>query len=190
MKFSEVLKQETVSLHKEVETTPVNRSILSANLTLEGYRKILRAYYCAFKSQETAISEHEPPMSYVARAHLLENDIKALGDKAACSDYCTCKYDNKLQALGAMYVLVGSNEGARFIHKRLWSVLGEETFRSGGLSFFSAFKVPEYHTDLITFKNELDEYAKKLNEQEKLDIIEGAHEAFVHFKISFGAIPN
>lgn len=190
MKLSEVLKQETASLHKEVETTEVNRRILSSELSISEYGKILQAYYRAFKSQEEAIAGHNLPITYIPRVELLEEDLENLSLKPDCPEYLNCNYENSLQALGAMYVLTGSNEGARFILKRVLSILGEGTFVSGGISFFSAFKQSNLQMSLVDFKNELDVYASSLSNSEKQEIIEGAKEAFVRFKMIFSDLPH
>lgn len=190
MKLSEKLKIETSSLHKDVERTEVNCRLLSQNLTLKEYGYILQLYYWAFKSQENAILKHNLPIPYRPRAQLIEEDLALLGVETCIPKYFTCDYDSSLHALGALYVLIGSNEGSRFIRKRVISILGEDRFTSGGISFFSAYLLPYYEQDFGCFKSELDFYANTLTDLEQQQVIDGAKEAFVHFKMTFSSLPN
>lgn len=182
MTNSEFLKVETKKLHDETEAKMESDRIFSKDYSLEEYKKLLTKMYVPYSSIENALRKyHEPKLqslldnTYKEKAFHLEKDLSTLGieslDKP--TEFEIGSYE---EALGALYVLKGSDMGAEIINKRLARV--SEDWDVKTFEFYSSESNPRESWQV--FKSELDSI--EMNETEQQSLYNGARKAFLAFR--------
>ena len=177
--FLENLRSKTNDSHKKLENLPVSASILSQNLTVDGYLHYLHLMHDVHVQTENVVfpilSDLIPDLEQRRKTALLENDIDAMG---------TSKKDSKIVfknaaafsvacALGVMYTVEGSSLGGRFILKNINAVLGYD--ENHGAKYFAGYG---NHTGSYwkNFLNILTGFEQQTGSDE--EIIAGAQFAF------------
>ena len=114
------LKDETADLHLAAEG---HVHILDPAATARDYRDYLGAMLGFHRPMEARLAVLDP-LGFASpsrrKAHLLESDLRALGDEAGWPDCARLPaLPGIAEAIGAAYVLEGSTLGGRFILSRL-----------------------------------------------------------------------
>lgn len=160
----EVLRRETRSQHAALERTPSMVALLREDVSLTGYRRVLAVMRVLYADLERGLIpalekmqlNYGPlPYEYVARAPLIDNDLKAIDNDRGVIDSDleagiapqTDQHCSELplvisaeHAIGMLYVLEGATRGGRIIAPHIGKVLGLDTGR--GLDLFSLYR---YH---------------------------------------------
>ncbi|MDN3593679.1 biliverdin-producing heme oxygenase [Zunongwangia endophytica] len=115
------LREETSDLHKEIESDNAAGLIMDHSITLEGYKTLLLQNFLAYRVVEDEIKPFYSEFS-TDKSERLAEDLEALDVEfeSALSyfkDDFRCK--DKIEALGASYVLEGSAMGGMLIAKEL-----------------------------------------------------------------------
>ncbi len=123
------LKNETVSLHRDVERAV---RVMDDGFSAGDYRAYLAALYGFFEPLEQQLSRRaEWPdgfsLSPRLKAPLLAADLEVLGVAAAALPRCAAlpAVETLSQALGALYVTEGATLGGRLVRNRLADRLPE-----------------------------------------------------------------
>ena len=138
----ERLRAETVDLHAGAEGKDFQRRMVKGEITLEDYRRWLAQMLHVHRALEAPLhrlmGEH-PAFAAVREGQMqephLREDLAALGadpeafpplppTAALVSEIARCAAESPLSLLGFLYVLEGSNNGNRFIARRLVLTLG------------------------------------------------------------------
>ncbi|WBL26963.1 biliverdin-producing heme oxygenase [Zunongwangia sp. HGR-M22] len=117
----ETLRKETSDLHKEIESDNAASLIMDHAITLEEYRTLLLQNFLAYRIVEDEIKQFYPNFS-TDKSERLAIDLKMLGVEfeTALSYFKNDFYcRDKIEALGASYVLEGSAMGGMLIAKEL-----------------------------------------------------------------------
>ncbi|MFD1096276.1 biliverdin-producing heme oxygenase [Salegentibacter chungangensis] len=115
------LREDTASLHKQIEKDNLASRIMDHKISLEEYKLLLLQNYLAYSIVEDAISPYykSPEANRVKRLQrdLFNLNIDPTEALVQFQDAfkCTCKSE----ALGAAYVIEGSALGGMFIAKEL-----------------------------------------------------------------------
>lgn len=176
------LKEATKVNHQSLEKLLVGK--LKSIESKQDYVQILQFFYSFFGALEDRINLHFPenphdPQFVRRKAISLVNDIEHLGstlqEKAKADDLPGIQ--NKLQALGALYVIEGSTLGGPVIASIVKRRLNDDGNKS--YSFFHGYG-EETHDRWATFRQLLD--SEPQSNQEKEIIIQTANETFSKFK--------
>jgi heme oxygenase len=179
---SEKLKSYTQSNHQQLEKTLIGK--MRNIQTKTQYIDLLQLFYNYFEGIEAQISQYigaEQLEDYLERrkTNMLVNDIEALGGsvKRIIEVEDLPKYENQLQAFGALYVLEGSTLGGSHISKMIRKQLQQHD--DLGLSFFNSYGD---QTEFMwhKFKAALDMQAQ--NESQQVVILQSADETFLRFR--------
>lgn len=175
-------REATRELHEQIEKENQAKKILDHSINLEEYKLLLLQNYIAYRTVEKEISQYLP--DYEASKHQqLEKDLKALEvDPSVASEYepeFSC--NNKIEALGAAYVVEGSALGGMIISKELKECknlegLEDQHFFSGKRDIIKAWN---------KFKKELN--SRQYSEEEKEQASEKAKDTFRFFGSVFSA---
>jgi len=136
------LRHETAGLHHRLEE---RLALLDPELSLDGYRQVLRAFFGFYAPVEAGLSRLASALSAPlgfplrARAGLLERDLRALGaSPRQLADLPSCANLPRLFCLedlaGCLYVFEGACLGGQVIAPVLQQRLG--LARESGASFF------------------------------------------------------
>ncbi|SFC33800.1 heme oxygenase [Zunongwangia mangrovi] len=117
----QTLREQTATLHKEIEKDNTAGLIMDHSITLEEYKLLLLQNYLAYKIVEDEIKQFEPEFS-TDKSERLAEDLNALNIDFSSplvqfENQFHCK--DKIEALGAAYVLEGSAMGGMLIAKEL-----------------------------------------------------------------------
>ena len=172
-KILEVLKKETLNLHKSVEKVSGVDQIIDYSITKDNYFNILNKNYLAYYVSENAIN------NYINYGNDISNWIKHdLNDNIL---YLEKKYilvlDNLNEAIGAKYVVEGSLLGGAFISKHLKDCSNLKDLKSQ--RFYSKSDKTRINR-WLNFKEEI--ISKTFSHKEEKDIINGAVKTFNVFK--------
>lgn len=137
-----VLKRETAHLHRQLNTLPNTRVLMTAKLGLSDYSRILMAFAQGYKHIEQQLIPLEKSVKlgalrgYRPRLPSLIEDIASLDGAPPPQLHETgassVPVDARLPAhyFGLRYVVDGSTQGGRFIEQRLRKNLPELTARA------------------------------------------------------------
>ncbi len=177
--FLEQLRNNTASLHKALEQTPISVKLLSANVTAEDYALYLEKLYgflVVFDELIFPKVQHLFPGTHT-KSHLIEADLIALGrninnKKKISKEIISYQFETVEDAIGGLYVLEGSTLGGMVIHKHLFDKLGEHI--SGSTNYLTVYGNQTGST-WKAFIDRLNEAALQYNQE---DIIGGAKKTF------------
>jgi heme oxygenase len=175
------LKAGTVEQHRQVESL---MPFFTPGFSLPEYLRILEAFLGFFEPVEQLLTETLAPtpvgaaLSQRRRAHLLQQDLRALGvaDSAiAVLPRCAALpcLDTSLRALGCMYVLEGSTLGGQIIGRELaWRFALEE---SSGAAFFRGYgsRAGEMWRSFCTTLRD-----QEFDPQQQAEVVHGAVDTF------------
>lgn len=127
---SSQLREQTAAAHRVLDSSPLLSALLSPELSLASYVKILSIFYDFYCDYESILLETCADLRFDACARqklpLLEKDARALGvsfDRSH-TDFPSLNLDSKAKVLGMIYVVEGSTLGGRVIAKHLAKKLG------------------------------------------------------------------
>ena len=173
------LREQTAELHQEVER---EIDLLSPDLSVERYVRILCAFQACFVPWETALDAHCPASATELwtgrrRAHRIANDLRALGAEAALASSTQIEAPDLSEPgdwFGCLYVVEGSTLGGQVISRHLEKHFG---WTDGhGYSFFRGYG-----------ENTADQWRKVCAALESAPIsgnqmVEAAHLTFVQLR--------
>ncbi len=129
MTLLEHLRNETNTLHQQLDGNSPLAQLTTAELTQQRYAEILNLLYQPQKQLEQAllpaINELIPTYQLEARHWLIEQDISQLGSEITQPSGWSKPLNSQAEVLGILYVLEGSKLGGRFILSNLKKVLPE-----------------------------------------------------------------
>jgi heme oxygenase len=146
LSLPEKLKTETRLLHTRLEGHPSLQHLMSAELTVAGYARILKVFYGFFAPLEKQFSRFPelvdflPDLPSRRKSNALLQDYRQLPYVAHQVPPLCDKLPpvtNPAQAFGCLYVMEGSTLGGRFIANRVSHTLGETI--QPALSFFTGY---------------------------------------------------
>lgn len=149
----------------------------------EDYVRVLELFYSYFggleKKVETVGDLNLPDHPLRRKKEAIADDILLLDGTLPelTPEQHLPKIENKLQALGALYVMEGSTLGGIYISKMIAKQLNIEDGKA--LSFFDGYG-EQTENMWNAFKSRLDEQVVKLEEQ--TTVIQAANETFMQFK--------
>jgi heme oxygenase len=125
----QLLKEQTSTLHNQVEKAAFAKQIMDGSLTLAQYQHLIIKNYQLHKMVESQIArqltpEEQGKLQFEKRQklHLLAKDLEGLGlDPTALlvQDDNDFAIQNIYEAIGAMYILEGSTLGGAVIQRHL-----------------------------------------------------------------------
>jgi len=181
MTNSEFLKEKTKKLHDSTEEKMGAGRIFSNDYSHEEYKTLLSKMYKPYSTVEKALKgfqdlEFQSIMkdTYEFKTAFLEKDFSSLSILPP-RDIESFVIDNENQALGALYVLKGSDMGASIIMKRLERLSSDWPVKS--FEFYASESNPK--ETWAKFKEYLDR--KEVSEQEQEQMLIGAEKAFMAF---------
>lgn len=175
--LSSKIKEATTAAHLKLNKTVLEK--MKAIRNNADYADFLKYFYTYFSQIEKTIApfitESVLPDYHERRnSSYLRNDILQLGGATGESPAISLPViTNKLEALGALYVLEGSVMGGSIMVKML-----EKSGITEGISFFSGYGAETGHKWNV-FTTVLNEQASTAEEQEIA--IKAANETFFHF---------
>ena len=178
LQLAQVVKNETASLHQEVENILLPK--LQAVRTTEDYAIILRMFYGFFhpleeKIQQFISTDLLPDIRERRTSSLIRNDLSALGiqvELPVCNSLP--QINDSSSAFGALYVLEGSTLGGKMIARMLAKKDGS-AIPAGALHFFGGYQ--EQTGKMWT------SFLAVLNQQTTTeDIVHSANQTFMHLK--------
>lgn len=186
--FPEVLKENTLVPHQELENLPISRAIVSPDLTMAQYIDYLSVMHGIMLDVEENIA---PRLKDIItdlpernKAGLISNDLNALGINLPAETKKPFTDKNAeitpAFALGIMYVTEGSTLGGRFILKNIKDTLGYD--EEGGASFFAGYG-NKTGSMQKSFMQMLTQHQQQTGTDE--EIIAGANFAFNAIKNQF-----
>ncbi len=149
----------------------------------EDYVKVLELFYSYFggleKKVDTVGHLNLPDYHLRRKKEAIANDIVSLNGTlpALTPDQHLPDITNKLQALGALYVMEGSTLGGIYISKMIAGQLNLEDGKS--LSFFNGYG-DQTESMWTSFKSSLEQLVVEPGEQAM--VIQAANETFTRFK--------
>lgn len=179
--LSTTLKEETKDLHVALEKVMI--PMIKDIRVSEDYIRILELFYSFFGGLETKVDAvtdlHLRDHHLRRKKEAIANDILSLGGTlpALTPDQYLPETNDKLQALGALYVMEGSTLGGLYISKMIAKQLNLENGKS--LSFFDGYG--EKTEDMWNaFKSNLDE--RVVRPEEQATVVQAANDTFMKFK--------
>lgn len=150
MHLIEQLRTDTASQHRQLEATGLARQLMTRDLSLPTYAKLLFAWGQVWIGLELLARLTTPPreicrLAPPSRTHLLDRDLQALAERHAVAvptavadqfSPSSPQFETREALIGAYYVLKGSTLGAKVIAKHLKQTLGLD--ESNGGAFFGA----------------------------------------------------
>ncbi|WP_106294373.1 biliverdin-producing heme oxygenase [Arcticibacter pallidicorallinus] len=183
--LSITLKEETKDLHAALEKVmiPMIKDIRASG----DYIRILELFYSYFGGLEAKVEAvtdlHLPDHHLRRKKEAIANDILSLGGTlpALTPDRYLPEMNDKLQAIGALYVMEGSTLGGLYISKMIAKQLN---LRDGeSMSFFDGYgeKTEEMWN---AFKSNIDRQVDR--QEEQAIVIQTANDTFKKFKSWIG----
>ena len=177
------LREETQQLHKEIEKDNLAGSIMDHSISSHDYKTLLLQNYISYKVVENAIQPHLNDFGKT-KSEQLAKDLNALEvDATIVKKYenaITCT--NKVEALGAAYVVEGSVLGGMMIAKELKNC--QELSHIATHHFFNGDR-----NNVSGWKNFLKQLnAAEFSEEEKVQASNKAKETFKFFGKVFSEI--
>lgn len=175
--FLDKLRLSTSPLHKQLESVPLSKVIVSPEITAQKYAEYLLVMESIVRDVETkvypVISNFISDIDQRKKLNLIQDDLKALGFSVLNE---TTAFDADFEipfALGIVYVLEGSTLGGRVILKNIEKQLGFNA--DNGAKYFSGYKE---NTGSLwkSFLSEMIQYEQQYSCGDA--IIEGANFAF------------
>lgn len=143
---SDVLRSCTRELHERIEQHPLQKQLASATISRHNYARYLQhlhTLHTAFETRLKEVAEREPFNRVVQNEHyqrdFLERDLQRLKDdlKPPSGDGKPLNIvsrfgrdgafrDNDVALLGALYVLLGSKHGGKYMAHQLRQAWGSE----------------------------------------------------------------
>lgn len=179
--LSKTLKEETKDLHVALEKAMV--PMIKHIQVKQDYVNVLALFYSYFggleKKLETVGDLNVPDHQLRRKKEAIADDILSLDGSLPelTPEQHLPKIENKLQALGALYVMEGSTLGGIYISKMIAKQLNIQDGIS--LSFFEGYgdKTEDMWN---SFRSNLDEQVIKSEEQAV--VIQAANQTFLKFK--------
>ncbi|GAB4393676.1 MAG: biliverdin-producing heme oxygenase [Gammaproteobacteria bacterium] len=135
------LRTTTQEVHERLHTHPLTQLLLSKELTIHQYLKLLEAFYGFYYAIEQALSSLQHHYQLASRSQWLVQDLQHY--KYDTNDLNTLplcaklpRIDNPLAYLGYCYVVEGSSLGSQLIYQHLSKHL--DFTGTSGVRFFRA----------------------------------------------------
>ncbi len=117
------LRDATASVHRAVESHPLLSPLLSPDLSLADYTRVLGCFLDFYRALEQNLNACLPlpcasGYDYIRRAPLLQEDLRALGVKRSAqrrNGLSLPALDSPGRVLGVLYVTEGATQGGRLI---------------------------------------------------------------------------
>ncbi|RKS50534.1 heme oxygenase [Gillisia mitskevichiae] len=177
------LREHTRSLHKEIEKDNLAGLIMDHSISLEEYKTLLLQNYISYKTVEKAVLPFIEDFGSL-KSDQLEKDLKFLDvdlnlvegfeNDISCS--------NKVEALGAAYVLEGSVLGGMMIAKELKNCKKLETIKEHHFFNGNRNNTAGWKTFLKLINSQ------DFSEEEKLQASNKAKETFTFFGKVFSEV--
>jgi heme oxygenase len=145
--FHEHLREQTRALHRQLDSHPLMRSLVSRAPEREAYTLALRALASALQALEASVGEFEDRgqfsghYQFAPRMPALRADLNRLGQAPGASLRPPPRFPSMTSLAGALYVMEGARLGGEFIAQRLKSAEGE----SMPCTFFAGDALPAQH---------------------------------------------
>lgn len=182
MTNSEFLKEKTKHLHDATEERMGARRIFSSNYSMDEYKSLLLKMYQPYSVVEKALNAYHDPKiqsvladTYTQKANFLESDLAQMGVSHG-QPAGKINFSSPAEAMGALYVLKGSDMGATIINKALERT--SKGWESPAFSFYQSEKDPK--SSWAAYKTHLD--AMQLDEKGRNELLNGAEKAFSLFQ--------
>lgn len=177
------LRRQTASLHEALDRLPLLGELMSPRLRTEDYREIISRMSACFESAESAVARHLSSREldewhYQTKVPALREDVRALNGIE--SPRHSLNLGSSAEAHGAIYVLMGSSLGGRFIAKNISRVLSIGP--TEGAAFYSSAEGDQNRWS--AFKNRLNKTYSG-NPATLSGVIRGATKCFILFTKSF-----
>jgi len=170
------LREETQQLHNEIEKDNLAALIMDHSIDLDNYKTLLLQNFVSYRVIENAVQPFLKDFG-TTKSNQLEKDLKALGvDFTIVEEYInTISISNKMEALGAAYVVEGSVLGGMMIAKELkeckeLSEIEEHHFFNGDRKNVAGWK---------NFLKQVN--SQEFSEEEKLQASNKAKDTFKFF---------
>jgi heme oxygenase len=181
--LADQLKALTLSSHQQLEKMLILQ--MKSITSKQDYINLLQLFFGFFGGLEHQ-TDHLIDTALITDHHLrrktkaIADDIIALGGtpERLASDTDLPNIENKLQALGALYVIEGSTLGGKIISKMISRQL--EIIDGKGLSFFNGYG-SDTETMWATFKEALNNHPANI--QEENVVVAAADQTFIKFKM-------
>lgn len=182
----EVLKEETTTLHREIEQTAVMKNMFSPHFQQSDYVLLLHKWHGLTLNIEHHIKQRFEELEVILpdikkrlKTPLIEADLSALG----VNTQKTIQEEpemNLYQLLGALYVIEGSSLGAKMITVQLQK---HSFINSKNCQFYAGYK-KETGQMWSDFKAAVNQWGEK-NLDAHSEIVKGAKHTFTKLKESF-----
>lgn len=140
--LSQALRLHTRDLHRELDSTPRLRQLLSPDLTPAGYADCLQGLWLAHRQAEALLARlepHRPPAMppFQSRLPALQRDLQTLNHPVAAPANDISPESTDISGsplghyLGMRYVVEGASQGARMIGSRLQESMGAQGISLG-----------------------------------------------------------
>jgi heme oxygenase len=178
--FIKSLREQTAVSHKKLEENYLSKMILNDQVSIVDYQNYLSALYGVTLGCETDLfpffEDIITDLHARKRSGLIENDLISTGfSKSQVEAVSVYKFafSSTAEALGAMYVLEGSNLGGRILYKHIHKSLGLTA--DNGCSYFWGYGE---NTSMMwkTFISQFSQFA--IQTGQAVQIINGAVETF------------
>lgn len=159
----QLLKSETHDAHMQMHEHPLLLPLQRADITMEKYNNILRAFYAFYQNYEDGFQDINPKYTHELKPiDLLQHDFSALSmqiptdnQNASTLKSCFSEY------LGYLYVKQGSTLGGQYISaqlkKNLGLVKGENLFFFNGYGSDTGKRWQEFLVYLNEMTDKIDE---------------------------------
>lgn len=144
--LSTIIKATTAPLHARLEQALFAAAIMDGSFTLADYNKVLRVNYFIHQLLEPIIFDilgerigREIELIKRKKLPALEEDMKASGINLSGDQHLPVNppsFNNKFEALGALYVLEGATLGGQVIIKRLKN---NDSFSTLPLTYYNVY---------------------------------------------------
>ncbi|HEX8546268.1 MAG TPA: biliverdin-producing heme oxygenase [Cytophagaceae bacterium] len=176
------LKNDTVYNHKLLESNVLLSTLMTDQLTVDIYKKILSKFFTYFLPIEEKITPFLQDNAFIPdftrrrKAILLTDDLHHYKIAENTLEFCQLlpEIKNVSQAMGALYVLEGSSLGGRFISKKVNETIGATP--EGGAKFYHGYGA-ETGSYWKKFCEYLLSYASNVSDQS--EIVETANSTFL-----------
>jgi heme oxygenase (biliverdin-IX-beta and delta-forming) len=174
------LRQETAASHRALEA----RVDIEARLrSIDAYAALLGALHPFYQMLEELLARCdgwerlEPPVDLRVRrkAHLLADDLRALGNQPAPGEPVPPRLRGLAGALGALYVVEGATLGGAIVARRAAAELGLRS--DHGLAFFTSYGTRRAQ-QWKAFHCSLADFAEPALPADRDDVVRGARATF------------
>lgn len=177
------LREQTTTLHKEIEETNLAKYIIDSSITLDQYKKLLLKNYICYKTLEDTLiankqlvrSEFHPFIAQ-RKSDYFFKDLSFWGD-VSIPQINNLKITSEAEAIAIIYVIEGSMLGSALIANKIGTCSELKNIKE---HHFYGNYIKSNKTNWKTFKNLVNEIEFTKNDIQKA--LAAAKNAFLCFK--------